>query len=92
MTAMNDEGDLMTVTINTLGIASSACDTAGEEFNPLKEIEFGIENPYADPSRGRIADIAADANQLYASEAPAFVLQNLEGNDSIIGRSLTLTN
>ena len=26
----------------------------GEEFRPLKEVKQGVENPYADSSRGRI--------------------------------------
>ena len=37
----------------------------GEEYNPLKEIDkYGRQNPYQDPTRGRIDDIvvAEDTN------------------------------
>ena len=65
----------------------------GEEFNPLKEVnKYGIENPFADPTRGRIADIVSEADGSVAITDPLFVLQNLAGKQSLIGRSLTLTN
>ena len=45
--------------------SSETCDLVGDEFNPLKEIAYnGVENPYADPSRGTIAnatDIPAES-------------------------------
>ena len=65
----------------------------GEEYNPLKEVnKYGIENPFADPTRGRIADlVSADDGSVTVSD-PLFVLQNLAGKQSLIGRSLTLTN
>ena len=30
------------------------CEQVGEEFNNLKEVIYGIQNPYQDPSRGTI--------------------------------------
>ena len=30
------------------------CANVGKEFNPLQELIYGVPNPYADPSRGRI--------------------------------------
>ena len=73
--------------------AGEGCDTTivGDEFNPLAEIENGIENPYADQSRGRLAVVTAPAG---VSDAEAVtidqpkVLLNLLGEDSILGMSL----
>ena len=33
----------------------------GEIFHPLKEEKLGVDNPYADPERGLIKDIAYDS-------------------------------
>ena len=64
----------------------------GEEFNPLKEVnKYGIQNPYQDPGRGTIEDLVADGDSRIAVE-PTYVLQQLEGKDSIIGRSIVLTS
>ena len=54
--------------------------------------KYGIENPFADPSRGRIADIVSEADGSVAITDPIFVLQNLSGKHGLIGRSITLTN
>ena len=69
------------------------CDTTivGDEFNPLAEIENGIENPYADPSRGRLAVVTAEegvSNALAVTIDQPKLLVNLLGEDSILGRSL----
>ena len=72
---------------------SVACDQVGEEFNNLREINKYGPNPYQDPTRGRIAtfdetDYPTGSDQ---STPPSELLQNLEGKESIIGRSVTLT-
>ena len=36
------------------GNLGNECADAGEEFNPLKEMKYGVANPYQDMTRGRI--------------------------------------
>lgn len=48
--------------IREFGNLGSDCADGGNEFNPLKEVKYGIQNPYQDKSRGRINDIATDAS------------------------------
>lgn len=72
---------------------SVACDQVGDEFNNLREINKYGPNPYQDPTRGRIAafdetDYPTGTDQ---STPPSELLQNLEGDESIIGRSVTMT-
>jgi len=63
-----------------------ACDSTGDEFNPLFETDkWGNPNPYQDPSRGRL-------DFPYADEEPTELMQNLSGHNSILGRSITLTD
>lgn len=59
------------------------------EFNPLAEFNYdGSPNEFQDPSRGRIGAFAAfDENVALESDV---LLQNLIGEDGIIGRSITL--
>ena len=68
------------------------CDvtTVGEEFNPLAEIENDVENPYADKTRGRIANSFGfgDDNDEAVEVSSPKTLVNLLGEDSILGRSL----
>ena len=83
--------------INENGVIGNGqtCDQVGDEFNPLTEVnKYGQVNPYQDPARGRIADITTDANGDYAEADTDYdsLMQNLSGKDSIIGRSITLTN
>ena len=43
---MADTGYLLRV--REFGNIGNACADGGDEFNPLKEMKYGIENPYAD--------------------------------------------
>jgi len=63
----------------------------GNEFNPLAEIENGIENPYADSTRGRIDVVVAGAGPNGGSNVEvdqSKLLVNLIGEDSILGMSI----
>ena len=43
------------IVINELGVLGDMCAEVGLEYNPLKEIDaYGRQNPFQDPSRGRI--------------------------------------
>ena len=65
---------------------------SGAEFNPLREVNrYGEQNPYQDPRRGRFDVIQADAEGKISSTQEK-LMQNLGGDDSIIGRSIHLTN
>ena len=78
--------------INEYG-RDAACDaaTVGEEFNPLCEKDkLDRPNPYQDPSRGRLANVTADATGVVADATQKGVLVNLSGYGSIMGRSMTL--
>lgn len=75
--------------IRTYGQTKPTCADGGEEFNPLKEVKYGIENPHADKTRGRINDITAAADGT-AELNQTSLLQNLSGKESIIGKQLTL--
>ena len=94
-------GETFYARINTKGKMGDSCDAAdtGAEFNPLFETDkYGNPNPYQDSSRGRIPDISASVSILesmpeqFAStlDGSDTVMQNLEGTDSLIGRSITL--
>ena len=83
--------------INENGVIGDGqtCDQVGDEFNPLSEVnKYGQVNPYQDPTRGRFADITTDTTGNYAEADSDYdhLLQNLSGKDSLIGRSITLTN
>jgi hypothetical protein len=70
---------------------TNGCAEAGEEYNPLKELDkYNEPNPYQDPSRGTIADIVSDSTGASAV-LPTDLLQNLGGSAGILGRSLELT-
>jgi hypothetical protein len=81
------------LTIRESAALGAACATAGtaDEYNPLTEKDkYGRANPYQDPSRGRLVDLvvtSAGANTEYGQN---YLLQNLEGKDSIIGRGITI--
>lgn len=86
-----------TITINTTGKIGdgTTCDEVGEEYNPLAEIDkYGNQNPYQDPARGTInaRKLTTDGSGAItvAPSSEAVILQNLEGKDGIIGRSITL--
>ena len=63
---------------------------SGPEFNPLTEKDrYGEVNPYQDPARGRFVDVTADSEgeiELKLTDLE----QNLAGEQSILGRSLTV--
>ena len=44
------------------GNLGNECADGGDEFNPLKEMKYGIANPYQDMTRGRIQDVMSDMN------------------------------
>lgn len=78
-------------------VMGDRCGLAGEEYNPLKEFDqWHRPNPFQDPARGRISDFLvgdSDADQTGIQRAlddEQYVLQNLEGKNGIIGRSLSL--
>lgn len=85
-----------TLTVGTTGVVGdgAVCDSVGDEYNPLAEIDkYGQPNPYQDPARGRINGgmITTDSTGAIAI-APSsenVVLLNLEGKDGILGRSIT---
>ena len=70
------------------------CPKVGPIFNPLAEYVWWdtIPNPFADPSRGTIHDVAVvdaekddDGNFIWTQ---GIFLQNLAGKNSIIGKSI----
>merc|ERR1711862_246393 len=75
--------------IREFGNLGNECADGGDEFNPLKEVKMGVENPYADKTRGRIVGLATDGTGA-ASLMQKTLLQNLSGKESIIGKSLSL--
>ena len=62
----------------------------GDVFHPLKEERNGVTNPYADPTRGVIGDIAVNegATGVDITEVQTSLLMDLGGKDSLIGRAL----
>jgi len=73
--------------------SASYCDIdlVGNEFAPLAEIENGVENPYSDQTRGRIAPVTSMAGLTEITlDQPKF-LQNLGGYNSILGKSIFVT-
>ena len=72
------------------------CPQTGPIFNPLAEFVWWdqVLNPFADPSRGTIADatiVEADKDDdgTYTWTQPKF-MQNLDGKNSIIGKSIKM--
>lgn len=64
---------------------------AGKEFNPLAEIdENGHQNPYQDPSRGRLDLVTVDPKGGVRDATQEKVLINLSGFYSVIGRSILI--
>ena len=78
------------------------CTLIGEEYNPLEEVDqYGRDNPHQDPNRGTLPDFttflptcAVDVDSMsttgYEDPEPFSILQNLEGIDSIMGRSIVI--
>ena len=62
----------------------------GDVFHPLKEERNGVTNPYADPTRGVIGDIAVNegGTGVDITEVQTSLLMDLGGKDSLIGRAL----
>ena len=83
------DGQVWTVRIYEYGrLGGDECTDIGAEFNPLTERnKRGEVNPFQDPSRGRINDITFDSDGM-GTIASGYILQNLSGENSIIGRSL----
>jgi len=80
------------IRINTLGKLGVDCADVGEEFNPMTEKDkYGRANPFQDPKRGRIDDCVPAATTPFACDTvQPYLLQNLAGDESLIGRSLTV--
>ena len=75
--------------VREFGNIGSECADGGNEFNPLKELKYGVENPYSDKTRGRITGITTDASGA-ASLMQKTLLQNLSGKESLVGKSISL--
>ena len=75
--------------IREFGNIGNDCADGGNEFNPLKEVKYGIENPYSDKTRGRILGLTSDDTGA-ASLRQKILLQNLSGKESLVGKSLSL--
>ena len=75
--------------IRTYGQIKPDCAAGGDEFNPLKEVKYGVTNPHADPTRGRINAFTSAADGTATLEQKS-LLQNLSGKESLIGKQLTL--
>ena len=50
------DGNVYKFTVHQYGDigGSPKCEQVGDEFNNLKELIYGLPNPYQDPSRGTI--------------------------------------
>lgn len=67
------------------------CDATGDEFRPLQEKDkYNRNNPYQDPARGRLPSVTADGTGAIPETITQNVLLNLEGKNSIMGRSILL--
>lgn len=63
----------------------------GEEYNPLNEVDkYGRNNPFQDFNRGRLERVKLDDEGDFTTTSPMNLLQNLEGKESIIGRSMVI--
>ena len=88
------------IRINELGVLTGemACDSVGDEFNPLAEFDkYGRPNPYQDPARGRINSGAlpmadGDGNIIIEASKDNIIMQNLAGKDSLLGRSISVSD
>ena len=75
-----------------MGRLGNACETIGDEFNPLAEFDKnGNPNPYQDPRRGRFLEITSDVMGTASIDKNRFLLQNIMGKNGINGRSIKLT-
>ena len=75
--------------IREFGNLGNMCANGGNEFNPLKEMKYGVANPYQDMTRGRINDVTSDTDGMVKLWQKV-LLQNLSGKESIIGKQITL--
>ena len=82
------------------------CTFLGEDFNPLTEVDkFGKINPFQDPNRGTLPGFISRQRNLsgafptcvansnasgYEDLEPFTLLQNLDGIESIMGRSVLM--
>jgi len=76
--------------INTFGKDTDNCDNNQPEFNPLAEFIDGKPNIYQDPARGRI-DSLTIGDDGTVQNVQKTLLQNLRGENGILGKSLTFT-
>ena len=73
------------------GTVANGCINVGDEYNPLAEKDsLGRVNPYADPTRGRIANFTTDGSGVVDGVTQKDILLNLLGYKGIMGRSLTI--
>ena len=92
-----DDGLVWSFTLHKFGNDQGAeCANVGPEFNPLAEFVHGQPNIYADPSRGTIEDVTIietpeDGSVTEQEFKQTKFMQNLEGKNSVIGRSVKVT-
>lgn len=87
---INETGRLFTADANS-DYFDLGCSASTKEFNPLKETDrYGRVNPYQDFSRGRLDsfDFVFDTDSYDGIQN--YLLQNLAGKNSIVGRSINL--
>jgi len=99
-------GKATTMKLNATGLIANApvqlvvnkfgrvdCTATGPEYRPLAEVDkYGGPNPYQVPARGRIPQQTADATGAITDVLTRDILLNLSGHDSIIGRSIVVSD
>ena len=92
------DGQVWSFTLHKFGNIKDIefCDNVGPEFNPLAEFIYGQPNIYADPSRGTIEDVTIietpdDGSVTEQEFKQTKFMQNLDGKNSAIGRSIKVT-
>jgi hypothetical protein len=80
------------LTVGTYGIEVSDCSKNLPEFWPLEEMDrYGVSNKYQDPTRGKFPEVVIAASSV-VDEITTNILLNLSGEDSLMGRTLILTD
>ena len=91
------DGEDWSFTLHQFGnIGGTDCENVGPEFNPLAEFIYGEPNTFADPSRGTINDVTiieTPDNMITPPQefSQDKFMQNLGGENSIIGKSIKAT-
>ena len=93
---ISGDGQVWSFTLHKFGnIKGEVCENVGPEFNPLAEFVYGQPNIYADPSRGTIEDVTISVPEDESVTEQEFkqtkFMQNLQGKDSIMGRTIKVT-